>query len=368
MTLLAPRQRQILCLLWREGRLSRWELHERMGVNPNAIGADVGELLNRGLVRECPAEPAGPGRPRVPVEIDAVLRNVVGLAIGPGHVEAGRLNLRGEPASAVSVREVSAPEEIVAAARGVLSEVIDDQTLAVGLSSTGFIDPQTPAILSSSALRGRGSASLAPIFEEAADRPVLIENDMHALAARWLLNQKSAADEDVLLVSISDGQLGAALLVDGRPNRGCAIGGNELGHTRCFVETEVCYCGHKGCLERIASTEFLRRQGGGNGTLATRTAAYDGADPAMNLVFDCLAMGLSNAVNFIRPNRLVIAGELVRHERFTAALMEQTLSRVFVELAQRVRIDVWDQPVAQSAETAGWLALATLYREGWNRS
>ena len=368
MTLFAPRQRQILCLLWREGRLSRWELHERMGINPNAIGADVSELLGMNLVRECPPEPAGPGRPRVPLEIDGTVRNVAGLAIGPGRVEAGQLNLRGETNGAVCARDVSAPEQIVPAACEVLREVIDDRTLAVGVSSTGFIDPDKPAILTSSALRGKEHASLAPLFEIAGDRPVLIENDMHALAARWLLNQPSAGDEDVLLVSIGDGQLGAALLVDGRPNRGCAIGGNELGHTRYFVETDPCYCGHSGCLERIASTEFLHRQGGGNGTLASRAAAFAGDDPAMNRVLDCLATGLSNAVNFIRPNRMILAGELARHDRFTAALTDQVRARVFVELAQRVRIDVWNQPVTHSAETAGWLALATLYREGWNRS
>lgn len=367
MTLLAPRQRQILCLLWVEGRLSRWELHERTGVNPNAIGADVGELLGMNLVRECPPEPAGPGRPRVPLEIDAAGRNVAGLAIGPGHVEAGQLNLRGEPRGPVSAREFSSPAQIASAASDALREVIDDRTLAVGVSSTGFVDPDAPAILTSSALRGKDTASLAPLFAVAGERAVLIENDMHALAARWLLNQPSAGDEDVLLVSISDGQLGAALLVDGRPNRGCAIGGNELGHTRCFVETEPCYCGHSGCLERIASTEFLYRQGDGNGTLAGRAAAFDGRDAGMNRVLDCLATGLSNAVNFIRPNRMILAGELARHERFTSTLIEQVRSRVFVELAQRVRFDVWNQPVAQSAETAGWLALAALYREGWNR-
>jgi hypothetical protein len=33
---------------------------------------------------------------------------------------------------------------------------------------------------------------------------------------------------------------------------------------------------------------------------------------------------------------------------------------------ERERIDVWDQPAARSAETAGWLALASLYYEGWD--
>ena len=37
------------------------------------------------------------------------------------------------------------------------------------------------------------------------------------------------------------------------------------------------------------------------------------------------------------------------------------------KLVKRVRIDLWDQGDSHSAETAGWLALASLYREGWAR-
>src|SRR5215216_1776254 len=93
---LDTRQRGILRLLWRGGRMSRWELHRRTGVNPNAVGVDVAALLNERIVRECQSEVAGPGRPRIPLEIDPSTRHVIGLAVSPGHVEAGRLSLRGQ--------------------------------------------------------------------------------------------------------------------------------------------------------------------------------------------------------------------------------------------------------------------------------
>ena len=50
--LLDVRQRELLRLIWRENRLSRWELHERTGVNPNAIGNEAGYLLQLGILRE----------------------------------------------------------------------------------------------------------------------------------------------------------------------------------------------------------------------------------------------------------------------------------------------------------------------------
>src|SRR4051794_12868934 len=147
---LDSRQREILRLLWAGGRMSRWELHRRTGVNPNAVGVDVGQLIHDGILRECPSEVAGPGRPRIPLEIDPTVRSVVGLAVSPGRVEAGRLSLRGSLLGRPIARTSTDPNKTVSAARALLAEVLSDQTLAVGLSVTGFVDPQEKAILLSS--------------------------------------------------------------------------------------------------------------------------------------------------------------------------------------------------------------------------
>lgn len=375
------RQREILRLLWSSGRLSRWELHRRTGVNPNAVGVDVAGLLGTGIIRECASEVAGPGRPRIPLEIDPTVRHVVGIAISPGRVEAGRLTLRGTLLGRPIGRNVSDPAKTVAVAQALLRESLTDQTLAVGLMVTGFVDPVERAILTSSSIPGQGAVSLAPLYETVGNRPLILENNMHALAAWWLLIHQAEADEDVLLVSIRDGQLGAALLIDGRPNRGCAIGANELGHVRFFVDTDICYCGHPGCLERIVSTEFLRRRGVASGTLLEHAARYGAhaeagngksatnaaAAKAVGEILDYLSAGLANATNFIRPNRLVLSSELTRYPAFNSALLRSIRSRLLGRLLERVRIDLWDQVDGHSAETAGWLALANLYREGWDR-
>jgi predicted NBD/HSP70 family sugar kinase len=174
--------------------------------------------------------------------------------------------------------------------------------------------------------------------------------------------------------------MGAALLIDGRPNRGCATGANEIGHMRFFVDTDTCYCGHPGCIERVCSTEFLRRRGVADGTLMELASRYgaeaiDGAggsdgDPvvrkALDEVLDYLSATLANAVNFIRPNRLVLTSEITRFPAFSDALLRGIRARLLAEIVKRVRIDLWDQADSHSAETAGWLALATLYREGWS--
>ncbi len=368
---LDSRQREMLRLIWRENRLSRWELHERMGVNPNAIGSEAAQLLELGILREAAPESVGQGRPRVPLEIDTATRDVVGLALSPGQVDVARLTLRGQLLGTPASKPVANPSELLATAKRLLKTVVDDQTLAVGISSPGFLDPEEHAILFSSVTGAPQPFDVNALFDAADGRPILFENDMHALAVRWLLTHQAEQSQDVLLVYVGDGRLGAALLIDGRPNRGCMIGANELGHTRFFVETEKCFCGQVGCLERICSTPFVRSRSAQNGFAANaaglfeRIARYDGQDSALEEMAQFLACGLSNAINFTRPNRLVLVSELTRYPRFNDLLLRSIRAGVLFALVDRVRIDVWDQPGAVSAETAGWLALAGLYQDGW---
>src|SRR6478735_7533517 len=167
------RQREILRLLWRGGRMSRWELHRRTGVNPNAVGGGVAALLQGGIIRECQSEVAGRGRPRIPLEIDPTIRSVIGLAVVPGRVEVGRLSLRGNLLGRPTSRAVTDLTKTISTAKALLRETIEDQTLAIGLTVTGFVDPEQRAVLSSSSVGGAGAASLEPLYEAAGDRPVI---------------------------------------------------------------------------------------------------------------------------------------------------------------------------------------------------
>ena len=80
-----------------------------------------------------------------------------------------------------------------------------------------------------------------------------------------------------------------------------------------------------------------------------------------------LATGLSNAANFMRPNRLVVVSQFTRYSSFSDPLVRLVRRRLLAGIVDRVQIDLWDQPGTNNGETAGWLALAALYRDGWNR-
>lgn len=372
------RQRQVFRALWTEGRLSRSELHARTGLTPNGVGSLAETMLRDGLLRECPAAVTsnGAGRPRVPLEIDPGRRHVIGLALMPGRTDVCRLGLVGTMLERVHVKHCADTSKLIPTAATLLAKHRDSRTLGIGVSVTGFVDQQSHALLFSSAMKGGPAADLSPIFDAADGVPVVLENDMHALAARWLLTHRADHEQDVLLVWIEDGRLGAAILVNGRPNRGCATGGNELGHTRHFVETERCFCGHTGCLERIVSTPFLtmrdralKKNAPPSASLNVRASRFQrtGDDAALDEMTQYLACSLANAVNFVRPHRLVLVSPFTRNPAFGDALVRTTRSMVLPQLVDRVRFDLWDEPGTGSAETAAWLAMAELLYGGWNQ-
>jgi predicted NBD/HSP70 family sugar kinase len=265
------------------------------------------------------------------------------------------------------------PSKLIPTAAVLLAKHRNRQTLGVGVSVTGFVDPIERTLLFSSVTQGGPAANLQPIYDAAGDVPLVLENDMHALAARWLLTHRADSNHDVLLVWINDGRLGAAMLINGRPNRGCATGGTELGHTRHLVQTERCFCGQVGCLERIVSSPFLASRDKGSNvpslTLMQRAAAFDRRqDPAMLEMTNYLACSLANSVNFVRPHRLVLVSPFTRYPAYGNTLLRLTRALVLPQLVDHVHFDLWDQPGAGSAETAAWLAMAELLHGGWNQA
>ncbi len=351
--------------------MSRQELCKALKRRPNTVGDQVAEMMGKRLLREGEPRPRrGRGRLHVPVEIDPDGVGVVGLALSPSEVCISRMNLLGE-ARDLPVTIRPGKRDPIATSERLLREHRGPGDLAIGLSTTGFVDPSTREVLRGSSIQrgqsrtGPKAVSLEPIYKSAGRRPVVVDNDMHALAACWTLTREPDPSEDLLLVQLEDGAVGAAMFVEGRPNRGCVISANELGHMRLPVKTPRCYCGQVGCIERICSTAYLKYCSRQGGTLRSRAERYAAGDKAMRRITRHIADVLANACNFVRPHRLVLTGSLIDHERFVGDLTSQVKKLLLPALVGRVEVACWQERPESPAEVAGWLALASIYNSRW---
>ncbi len=359
---LGERERQFASIIWRRaGGIGRREIHQLTGVHPTLTGNAVGALIESGLVREgTPPPTTDRGRPQVPVEIDPKRRSFLGLSISPGQARLVRVDPTGEPIAEEISKRVARDARLIDAAANMLAENVDASVFGIGISFTGVVDPAAHAMLFSSSLPSSSAISLDPLYTAARGIPVVLHNDMHALALRWLMTDPTGGAGDVLLVGLDDGRLGASVLIDGKPHRGSVSAANELGHMRLAVETDRCYCGQVGCLERIVSTPQLARFGDRSGS-SFEAALQSNVNGPLTTVLDHLTTGLANAVNFIRPAKLVLASPLVRHGALKDYIALELPPRVLPGLRERLELVFVEQPNVQSAENAAWLALADVF-------
>jgi predicted NBD/HSP70 family sugar kinase len=359
------RDRRLANLIWREGPLARAELHSRSGVHPNQVGISVDRLLKLGFITEGVAKAEGRGRPSVPLEVSAAGKEVLGVSISNGRIETARLDLRGNLLDTPRVVEKADRGKLIKLAAAAVKRAMTSSIHAVGVSMPGLVDPESQSLLFSSTDPQARDVSLQPIFEEAGPRQIVINNDQHALAARWLLTHRVNPSEDLLLVGFDDGRMGAATLAEGRPTHGCVMSANELGHTCLGVDAPTCYCGQVGCIERIFSSEFVAYRGVSSLSLADLARSRAAAPASFDEVVGWMGLTLANAVNFARPHRLILASPFAGHLAFADALTARIRQRILPALAERVRIEWWDTPVSTSAENAGWLAIASIFYDGW---
>ncbi len=357
-------QRAILRALWFNGQLSRSELHDLTGMTPNAVGNEISQLQRLGLVKELEPKPSTGGRPQIPLILDPSSRRILGISIEPGQVEIAELGLNGELTLAPISKAVQQESRLLPAATRLAKAYCARRTFMAAASITGLIDHATGSILLSSSAPHQSHLNTSVLLKGLDDVPLIIANDLHAAAGRWAVTHRSQIQQDTLLIAFDDGRMGAVMVINGRPNHGCIMGANELGHTRFPVNTPLCFCGQTGCMERIFSSAFLG-PAITSAEFSRRVETADVHDNKFTEMLNLLVMAFSNTVNFVRPSRLVLASRFMAGEAFADRLTGGIRAALLPHFSERVTIDAWNIKVSGSAESAAWFGLATLLFDSW---
>lgn len=366
--LLNDRRKRILRAVFYDDTLSRSDLIAHTGVRKNTVLDDVGVLLEAGFLSENQISLTGRrGRPRTPLSISTDRYSVVGISVHDGVLSAGRFNLRGEPVAQAKERPLG--DNVVQALVKAVQEQQARDIVAFGITAPGMFDREARELRISPAT-GLMRIDMAPVFRACGPCPLEMTNESHAIAGAWLLESPGACDEDVIVLHLGDGWLGASLLVGGKPNAGCVGGSNEIGHTQLDVKTPLCYCGQSGCLERILSTGFLRQRDPSSAPLEQRLTDYEQGreDELLEEVVSHLGRGIGNMVNFIRPDRLVFCTWMPDATRFIDHLQREVRGRVLQPLPERVRMDCWRPDASSRNRRAAQLALNLIFNDRWPAS
>ena len=162
--------------------------------------------------------------------------------------------------------------------------------------------------------------------------PVAVDNDANAAMVAEHRHGAARGAQTAALLTLGTG-IGGGIIVDGKLVHGAHGGAGEWGHMVIDVDGPLCTCGNRGCLEMLVSGTALGRaarraaeelpdSGFGRalsagreitGMLATELA-HDGdpvARDVVTLVGYHLGVGLSNVINILNPEVVVVGGGVI---------------------------------------------------------
>lgn len=170
--------------------------------------------------------------------------------------------------------------------------------------------------------------NLAKEFEGIIGKPVYVGNDVNVitLGETWVGAAKGYSD--ILGLAIGTG-IGAGVIVDNKLVSGKVGAGGEVGHIKLIPNGLLCGCGQKGCFEAYASATGIIREAESRLKVNKNNLLYEivkdrsveakdvfdaakqGDKFSMDIVeyiTDMLALGISNVLNILDPQIVVIGG------------------------------------------------------------
>lgn len=307
---------------------TRAELARHTALSVPTVTTIVAELTARGVVVDGDPVPSAGGRPARQHHLVANARNVLTLDLSGEYLRAGRVDLLGALADQDETAAVALGHDADARLVAYVTQRISEERAAgntisaLAVAVPGVIDQHSGHVRLAPAL-GWSDEPVAQKLREETGLPVLLENDVNAVALGELLHGAAQGRRNVLYLSLGSG-IGAALVIDGVLYRGANGAAGELGYSLLPGLSEAGLdLGASGPFERHLlgiAADFVR---GGVVDLSTaeRLQAFD-------TLSEKLRLALHNLACVLDPELIVVAwaadpaGELARSlgERWVAPL------------------------------------------------
>lgn len=332
-------RRQNTALLLRrlraDGPTSRAELAHATGLAKATVSTIVGDLQERGVVRDGRARrqpDAEPrlGRPGRPVELTGGHLVALGLEVNVDYVAATAIDLAGRTVlqSRQSIDPDDSPlAQVTSLAQASLDRLVGDgcQVLGVAVAVPGLVDHTAGRVVTAPNL-GWHDLPLRERLQQALPYgyPPRVDNDANAAAVAEATWGAARGCNPVLYLTGTVG-LGAGLLVDGSVHRGAAGFAGEVGHAPIGGSDQPCACGRRGCWETIVGLPATLRAAGlgadritahgdpveAAAEVARLAAQDDDVAAALDGVARSLASGVVTLVSVLDPQVVVLGGYFV---------------------------------------------------------
>jgi predicted NBD/HSP70 family sugar kinase len=353
------------------GPTSRASLARLLSVSPALVTQVTKQLIADGLLVELDHSPSQGGRPARLLGLVADAGRVIGVKVVAEHITVVEVGIDGtvvrsatEPFDAASATAIPTLATLL---RAFIAGGSDRPLLGVGVGVPGDVDDQSLGNVDSTQL-GWSHVPLGDVLRRELSLPVLVENNVNALAMAELLHGQARGHDDVLVVTIGTG-VGAGIIAEGAVLRGHGGGAGEIGHLPTLEDGPRCTCGADGCLESLIGEDALvsaaRERGiiGAAAGMRTLQSRANEGDPAAQELFSraghLLGRALAGIVNTIDPEIVILLGEGVEAWNHWSYGFEPALRSGLMPRKRGVPVAVETWQDDRWAQGAASLVLAT---------
>lgn len=311
---------RILGLLGTQGPTSRAAIARRLRLSPATVTQAIKELVANGSVRELSSVPSNGGRPATLLGLARRDAGAIGVKITADHLAIVDVSIAGEVLRSTTVPFDPSRPNAIEGFSAILRESVADHPgllLGVGVGVPGSVDAQDNGVVTSSMI-GWSQVPLGAVLRDALGVPVLIDNDVHAVAAAQLIYGAGREYDTYIVVTVGLG-IGCAVVIDRSIYRGARGGAGEIGHVPVTLDGPICQCGATGCLEAYIGAPALVRDArrekviGPRGTIQALQRAANRNDEYAAAAFrgagSMLGRVLAGVVNTLDPQAIVLLGE-----------------------------------------------------------
>ena len=333
--------------------LTRSEVGERTGWARVTVNARIDALVETGLLVEAGLVNGSRGRPATTFRFDPTRGQLLVADIGASGMRLAVCDLVGtvlaRAHTPVSIGDGPAP--VLGLALDGLVRLRRDlprtPVWGFGISLPGPIEAVTGRVVSPPIMTGWDGVVVPELVRRRFDVPVLVENDVNAMAAGERATVHPAVD-DLLFLKVGTG-VGAGVISNGRVVRGAQGSAGDIGHTWADGDADgsagatarqggrpLCRCGKVNCVEAYASGWALVEQlsrtdapvAGVDELIAAVAAGQWQAVAAVREAGRVLGAAVAHAVSMLNPSVVVVGGQL-------AQAGEHLLSGIRERVAQR---------------------------------
>lgn len=324
--------RKMFLRLLRTQPLSRAEVARRMGLTRAATSLIADELLREGLVVETVAQQTHVGRTPMPLMLRPDAGYAVGVYLNRDGCTAGIVGMDGQVHSSIRLHLDGTGDDKLDTLAEALEQMISDtgigrqKLVGIGVSAPGPLDGESGRILNPPRFDLWHNTAIGAILETRLQVPVYLENNASCLARYNQGKPEAGGSEDFLLLLVDSG-VGSGVISGGKVLKGAGYFTSELGHTSIDYQGRPCACGNIGCLETYAAIPNLLK-GTGFSNWKQVIDALPAPDAAAILEREAgfLAAGVTNLINMVSVDTVLLAGDVLYGADRIAPLLEERIN------------------------------------------